>query len=196
MAGRNQTEERLSAVLRELAASARQGASPELGPRLKDSFRRHHIRRRRALRLRLATLAVCVLALALSLLLRSAWKNNQVQTAVVHTIPPEEVPVAPQVSVSRMGRPVAHARPSVPGNPSQGTNAFVALPSFVMVTTGDELRVVRVEMLGEDLQLVGAHVPEEIARRRVTADFVVGHDGTPYAMRLVNTGFDSKEKHP
>jgi hypothetical protein len=191
MAGRNQTEERLSAALKELAASSRQGASPELGPMLKDSFRRHHIRRRRALRLRLATFAVCVLALALSLLLKSAWKSNPVQPAVVHTIPPQEVSAPPQVSVLRMGRPLAHARPSLPGKPSRGTNAFVALPSFVMFTAGDELRVVRLEMPAEDLQLVGARVTEEIAKSRVTADFVVGHDGTPYAMRLVK----SKENH-
>ena len=58
-----------------------------------------------------------------------------------------------------------------------------------MIPAGDELRVVRLEMPGEDLRLVGAAVTEEIARRRVTADFVVGHDGTPYAVRLVQTRF-------
>jgi len=196
MAGPKQPEERLSARLRELAASSRQGASPELGPMLKDCFRHHHARRRRVLRLRLAMFAVCVLTLALAFLRTSARKNSEAQTAVVHTISPEEVSMPPQASVLRMSRPIAHAKPSLPGNPSVATNTFVALPSFVMVTAGNELRVVRLEMPGEDLQLVGVPVTEEIARRRVTADFVVGHDGTPYAMRLVNTGVDPKENHP
>jgi hypothetical protein len=191
----NQREERLAAALRELAAVSRQGASPELELMLKDSFRRHHARRR-VLRLRVATFAICVLALGLSFLLRFAWNNNAVQPAVVRTIPPEEVSAPPQASVFRMSRPIVRARPGPRSNRSAVTNAFVALPSFAMVPAGDELRVIRLEMPGADLRLVGAPVGEEIAGRRVTADFVVGHDGTPYAMRLVNTSFDSKENHP
>jgi len=66
---------------------------------------------------------------------------------------------------------------------------FWALPSFDLIPSGDQLRVIRVQLRGEDLRLVGAPVTEEIAWHRVTADFVVGHDGTPYAVKLVQANF-------
>jgi hypothetical protein len=64
-------------------------------------------------------------------------------------------------------------------------NDFVALPSSDQAVRGEELRVIRLELTGRALRLVGAPVSEEIADRRVLADFVVGQDGTPYAVRLV-----------
>ena len=65
-----------------------------------------------------------------------------------------------------------------------------------MIPAGDELRVVRLEMPGEDLRLVGAPVMEKLAGRHVTADFVVGHDGTPYAFRLVQSSIDLRRNDP
>src|SRR5215471_14567032 len=66
----NQSEERLSSALRELASYSKQCASAELGMALKDAFRRHHAQRRRAVRIRVTLLCACVAALAGSLLFR------------------------------------------------------------------------------------------------------------------------------
>jgi hypothetical protein len=182
----NQPEERLSAALRELAASSRQSASPELGLVLNDAFRRHHTHRRRMLRMRTAILCICMASLAGSLLLkRPALKNGE---TVVHTIPPQEVTYTAESSSARNTMPLPPRRRS-PNRTATQTNGFVALPSFAMLPAGDELRVVRLEMPREYLRLVGGLEMEKLAGRRVTADFVVGHDGTPYAMRLVQSKY-------
>lgn len=138
--------------------------------------------------MRVAVLCVCVAGLAAAFLLSRPLLKNSSQI-VVHTIPPQEVHQSEDISASATARP-APSRSVSPKGPVASTNsAFVALPSIEMIPAGDELRVVRLEMPGEDLRLVGAPVTEEIARRRVTADFVIGHDGTPYAVRLVQTRF-------
>ncbi|HEY6970447.1 MAG TPA: hypothetical protein VJA94_14665 [Candidatus Angelobacter sp.] len=184
----NRSDERLSSALRELAEGSRQGASPELGTTLKDAFRRHHIRRRRVRAARIVVIAICFVMLAAVPLLRKAvLKNTSQETAAVHTIPPQEVTYPTDFS-SNVARAAARKNSPHP-NSSRPGDAFVALPSFDVVPAGDELRVVRLEMPGDDLRLVGAPVVEGIAGRRVTADFVVGHDGTPYAVRLVRTNF-------
>jgi hypothetical protein len=62
---------------------------------------------------------------------------------------------------------------------------FLALPSYDPNMPTDGLRIIRLEARGSDIRLTGAPVSEELAERRVVADFVVGHDGTPYAVRFV-----------
>ena len=49
----------------------------------------------------------------------------------------------------------------------------------------DELRVVRVQLPASALWQMGAPLNSDTANRRMLADFVVGQDGTPYAVRLV-----------
>jgi hypothetical protein len=185
-----QPEERLSAALRELAASSGQGPSPELGVMLKDAFRHHHVRRRRRLlRTHLALLTICLAALTGSLLLwKTPTQNPSAPVATIQTIPPEQVVYPREVTVSKAERSAPRRRSSS-DSPKPKRNEFVALPSFDMLPASDELRVVRLELPGEDLRLVGAPVTEELARRRVTADFVVGHDGTAYAVRYVQAKF-------
>lgn len=180
--------DKLEAALHELAASTRQGASPELELALKDAFRRHHVRRRRTVMMRVGILSLCFASLAASFLLRRSPQRNGGQ-AEVRMIPSEEVHYPAPTSTSRTIRPALIRKASANRSSSTLTTAFVPLPSLEMVTVGDELRVVRLEMPGEDLRLLGAPVTEEIAARRVTADFVVGHDGTAYAVRLVRTRF-------
>jgi len=186
----NQSEERLTAALRDLAAASKHGASPEIGLMLQDAFRRHHLRRRRVFRLRVAVVSICFAALASSFLL---WKPAVKKAVVVQNGPVVAIPAQPAAHVeatSNSGTPSpVRARRTSRRKNTPAANTFVALPSFDLIPAGDQFRVVRLEMPGEDLRLVGAHVTEEIARRRVTADFVVGHDGTPYAVRLVPTNF-------
>lgn len=187
----NSLEERLSAALRELAESSSQGASPELGPVLKNAFRRHHHRRKTLMRMRLGIVCLCFAGLAFWLLTRKTQSPPKAEPAVVLAIPPQEASPAPNVQAARPDRLVSKVtRRLSPGktsgrNSSAAPEAFVALPASAMLPADDELRVVRLEMPGEDLRLVGAPVTEKMLRHRVTADFVVGHDGTPYAVRLV-----------
>jgi hypothetical protein len=46
------------------------------------------------------------------------------------------------------------------------------------------LTIVRVELTGTDLRLLGAPVTEDLSDQRL-ADVVVSGDGTPYAVRIV-----------
>jgi len=62
---------------------------------------------------------------------------------------------------------------------------FVALGVFDSTMTSGDLKVVRLELSGADLRLVGAPVAEDLADQRMLADIVVASDGTPYAVRLV-----------
>jgi hypothetical protein len=70
---------------------------------------------------------------------------------------------------------------------------FVALPTFDPAIPIDHLDVVRVDLAGRDLRLVGFPVSEEIADRRVVADVLLAQDGTPYALRLVQNS-ETKEQ--
>jgi hypothetical protein len=184
----NQRDEKLSAALRELASCSRQSASSELAITLKDAFRHHHARRRRALRVRIVLVSLCIAALAGSFLLKKPpVRNNSEGTTAIRTIPPLEVIPPPELSASQTRLPPETSAKSRKNqaNPS----GFWTLPSVDLIPAGDQLRVVRMELRAEDLRLVGAPVTDAIARHRVTADFVVGQDGTPYAVRLVQANY-------
>ena len=59
------------------------------------------------------------------------------------------------------------------------------LDAYDPAMTPSELQVVRLELSGADLRLMGAPVGEDLSDRRLLADIVVGNDGTPYAVRIV-----------
>ncbi len=64
---------------------------------------------------------------------------------------------------------------------------FVALPTFDPAIPVGESRMVRVDMPGSALQLIGYPVDGQLLDRRILTDVLVGQDGMPYAVRLVNT---------
>src|SRR5262249_41293467 len=97
----NHFEERLTAALRELAASSRQAASLELGSALTDAVWRHHNRQRRIRRARIAAIAICLAALAALPLLKRSDTTGHVDQPVVRSIPPEEVTAPPDLSISQ-----------------------------------------------------------------------------------------------
>lgn len=180
----NRPEERLSAALRNLAVRSLQGASPELEPALRNAFRRHHSRRRHIRNLRLGLIAIFLAVLAaIPLLRKSSIKDHSVTS--VRTIQPAEVTSSPEVNIVQ-SRPATASR-NISSNRRKpvAMSQFVALPALDEVPPTNELRVVRLEMPVEALRLVGVPVEEETADRRVLADFVVGPDRTPYAVRLV-----------
>ena len=140
--------------------------------------------------MRLILACLCVTALSGWFLLKNAVLNdNSARTNAVHMIPSQEVSPPAEINVSTTRQTAAQSRPIPHRRASVDVGGYWALPAFDLIPSGDQLRVVRLQLRGEDLRLVGAPVTEEIVRRRVTADFVVGHDGTPYAVKLVQANF-------
>jgi hypothetical protein len=62
---------------------------------------------------------------------------------------------------------------------------FVALPVSEGLAPAAELSVVRVELRGSELQQYGLQAPADGSARNLLAEFVVGEDGLPRAIRIV-----------
>lgn len=183
---RNPSEALLSAALHRLATGSEQNAPADVGSRLAQEFRRHHLRRRHA-RTALVVSLVASLALAGALLL-SLKPVKQNAPTVAHEPAPVDVPspgpgtqnATAQTEASQTGRKAARSTTS-----RTSVNDFVALDTYDPALAPSEFQIVRLELTGADLRLVGAPVTEDLSDRRLLADIVVGNDGTPYAGRLV-----------
>jgi type IV pilus biogenesis protein CpaD/CtpE len=183
---RNPSEALLSAALHRLATGSAQNAPADVGARLAQEFRRHHLRRRRA-RTALVVSLVASLALAAALLL-SLKPVKQNAPTVAHE-PAQVVVPSPgtgtqnataQAQASQTGHKAAQSTAS-----RTSVNEFVALDTYDPALAPSEFQIVRLELTGADLRLVGAPVTEDLSDRRLLADIVVGNDGTPYAVRLI-----------
>jgi hypothetical protein len=184
-------EARLAASLRSLADASHSGAPPELGEALASAFRRHHFRRRV---LRRTAIAAVIGGVLLPGTLWLAVRQSVEQTAAK---PPQPIFVAPPVRAPAVTRTnAAVPQPQTKRPPANVTvqsvnkspeDDFVVLSSYDQPARDEELRIVRLEVTGNALRMVGAPVMEQKENRSVLADFVVGQDGTPYAVRLVRS---------
>jgi hypothetical protein len=193
----NQPENRMSDAMRRLNAMAPQGAPPALGDTLKDEFRRHHARRRRKQAVGFSLLAAClVVSVALSVIfLRPRVSSTRAVHQVPASLPPPE-PVSAGLIERAVPRPVvqkSRAPVRTRKNPPAEADRFVALPTFDPAIPIDHLEMVRLDLTGRALRLVGFPVSEEFADRRVVADILLAQDGTPYALRLVRSS-ETKEQ--
>ena len=194
----------LAESLRELAANSPQ-ASPELGVRLQQAFARHHAQRR------LRRRAVFAVSLAACLAIAVAWLRTGKQTQDVRKPgPPAQVAKAPvpqpEIVAPKIERPSmsliasAPVKPrgrakqrsktqdhSVEAVPAVTAGDFIALPTFDPAVPVGESRMVRMDLPGSALQLIGYPVDGQLLDRRIVADVLVGEDGLPYAVRLVKT---------
>ena len=194
----------LAESLRELAANSPQ-ASPELGVRLQQAFARHHAQRRRRKR------AVFAVGLAACLAIGVAWlRTGKLAQDVREPGPPAQVvksPVPkPEIIAPKIERPSmsliasAPVKPrgrakqrsktqdhSVEAAPAVTAGDFIALPAFDPAVPVGESRMVRMDLPGSALQLIGYPVDGQLLDRRIVADVLVGEDGLPYAVRLVRT---------
>jgi hypothetical protein len=179
----------LSAMIRRAGANAPQGASPELGEKLKDEFRRHHVRRRRERNARILLVAACLIVSVMTYLrLRPHPSNIAAIRGPVPTAPPQPTNLTVEAPKSNAAqRKFVRKPPATPaGKKSEiAAERFVALPTFDSAVPIDHLEIVRVDLPIRDLRLVGFPVNEEMADRRVVADVLLAQDGTPYALRLV-----------
>jgi hypothetical protein len=197
----NPSDERFFREIRHLASASPQGAPPELGAWLKGAFARHHARRRQK---RIALLATVAVVLLISLTWLRIWKHVRADTAAQNPAV-QTSPAAPAVAARtaaspriapRVTRSDKHTRTVAknrkPANPAPAAsvagNDFVALPSFDPAIPVGQSRIVRLELPGSALQLVGYPVNEELLEHRVWTDILVGQDGLPYAVRLVQIG--------
>ncbi|HTC95864.1 MAG TPA: hypothetical protein VK699_20655 [Terriglobales bacterium] len=194
------SEDRMARALRRLAAEAPRSAPPELGAGLGSAFRRHH-QRRRIRNAGVAALMIVCLSSAGWLFTR-AGKKTTPEVTMHHPAP------APAVKQTAAANTAGTEKISSPGTqetkkiakhaPRRGVQSrqqiqtaarqeddFLPLPAYDPDVAQSELQIVRVQMPIQDLRLVGAPVGPEIPNRPVLADFVVGRDGTPYAVRLV-----------
>jgi len=182
-------DNQLSAMLRRAGANAPQNAPPALGEKLKNEFRRRHIRRRRERNTRILLVAACLVVSVMTFLrLRPRPSNIAAIREPVQTAPPSQANVAVEQPKSNLAQRKSIRKPAssqTGKKPEIAADRFVALPTFDFAIPIDHLEIVRVNLPGRDLRLVGFPVSEEIADRRVLADVLLAQDGTPYALRLV-----------
>jgi hypothetical protein len=185
----NQPDDRLSAALRRLGASGPRNAPPALGDMLKAEFRRRHLRRRRERNARIFLAAACLAAsVGAFLILRPRrWNTAAIHEPLQTTLPSKAnisaEPTEPKPAQLRIVR--NHVANRTRKSPASAADRFVALPTFDPAIPIDHLEMVRVDLPGRALRLVGFPVSEEVADRRVIADVLLAQDGTPYALRFV-----------
>ncbi|MFC5862848.1 hypothetical protein ACFPT7_11140 [Acidicapsa dinghuensis] len=64
-------------------------------------------------------------------------------------------------------------------------DVFIPLPTSEGLPPANQLSLVRVTLTGSDLQQYGLQAPPDAAARSLLAEFVVGEDGLPRAIRIV-----------
>jgi len=189
---REPSEALLSSALHQLASAAERNAPAALQASLLGEFRRHHRRRRQRRFLAAASVSVSLLLLAATFKLSAPVGVNQ----RAKVPPPQEQklaggPAQPlmanrfennQISAHSMSK---HRRAENHEQTGGEPDGFIALPSFDPATASGELQVVRVELPGSELRMLGAPVVGNLSDQPVTADFITDRDGTPYAVRFV-----------
>jgi hypothetical protein len=191
----SQSDDRLASAMKSLASASPTDAPPEIADLLTGRFRRHH-RRRKIQRFALAGLAACVVLSAGLLLKTQTASPSQTRTALTGQPPSHTTAVSSEAATRPSAQTAVRQARNVPAarvraaqgaarNLSSTGNEFVALPAYNRTVRLEDTNVVRVEMPGNSLRLVGAPVNAGSSQSRVLADFVVGRDGTPYAVRLI-----------
>ena len=193
----NQSDNRLSAALRRLRAIAPRSAPLALGDTLKGEFRRYHLRRRRERNARILLAAACLAAsLGAFLILKPRTSNTAAIREPIQTTLPSNAnvsagPTEPKPTQLKTVR--NHGSNRTRKSPANAADRFVALPTFDPAIPIDHLEMVRVDLPGRALRLVGFPVSEEVADRRVVADVLLAQDGTPYALRLVQNSSNKEQ---
>jgi hypothetical protein len=205
----NPQRDTLSEALREMAAASPE-VSPELGARLTTAFARHHSQRR--LRQQVAVVVALAACVAISVywlrprgqvakikMVEPATQTAQAPSPAISLEPKGVVPenrgqsqappvakaaVKPQVQPKQVAKPRNHA---IEPPATDETGDFVALSTFDPAVPLGGSRMVRMDLSGSALQLIGYPVDGQLLDRRIVTDVLVGQDGMPYAVRLVQT---------
>lgn len=128
---------------------------------------------------------------------RGNTPNQQVRSAPIPEVPTapalssprsaaRESPHAKFASAHRTGRGRASHRDSSRREESWNSlDEFVALPMSEGLRPAAELSVVRIKLKGSDLRNYGLDTPADAVAQPMLAEFVVGEDGLPRAIRIV-----------
>jgi hypothetical protein len=211
----NPQRDALSEALHELAAEAPE-ASPELHARLDEAFLHHHSRRRLRNRAVVVMALIGAVAISVYWLRphgevakseRLAPVSTTAQTSPIAAQTAQSPIPEPKLDLSKgvasVQRPIAiktavkprtvprevkQLRNNRAERPATGVESadFVALPTFDPAIPLGESRMIRMDLTGSALQLIGYPVDGQLLDRRIVTDVLVGQDGMPYAVRLVH----------
>ena len=179
----NGAPDRLEPVLR-AAAGTRKYATGTPRSRLKWTF---------------AAVVILLGALGTARVIWQTRRSHQPQNQQTRTVPqvrPE--PMLPSARVTGSQRvpksvPVSKAETARASHrnssPKRATwnslDEFVPLPVSEGLPPAAELSVVRIKLRGSDLQQYGLEAPADAVAQTMSAEFVVGEDGLPRAIRIV-----------
>ena len=200
------TDKQLDEVLEELGQEHRGIGAPDSLERVlyaTAESRRSAIGKPR-MQLPWAWAAVCVLlaVLAGSGVIWRSLQTHQPHTQQAHSLPMPQISPEPLHSSPVKGSPrvESNAEPvrkavkalaplhdsSPPETPtSSSLDAFVPLPASEGLPTAAALSVVRIRLRGSDLQQYGLQTPADVMAHSILAEFAVGEDGLPRAIRIV-----------
>jgi hypothetical protein len=138
-----------------------------------------------------AAVAILLAAAAAAGVIWQARRSHQPQSQQVRSVPAPQVrpePTQSQTSAPRHTARIERAglRASQPKHATWNSlDEFVALPVSEGLPPAAELSVVRIKLRGSDLQQYGLVAPPDSVAQTMLAEFVVGEDGLPRAIRIV-----------
>jgi hypothetical protein len=149
-----------------------------------------------------AAVATLLTVVALAGVVWRSLQTHQPQTQQTHSLPvapvnteplhSSSIPTSPSLEsnappmrqAARSRRALRH--PSPPTSPtSSSLDAFVPLPVSEGLPTAAELSIVRIRLRASDLQQYGLQTPADSLAQTMLAEFAVGEDGLPRAIRIV-----------
>lgn len=186
------SEALLSAALHRLASAGERNAPAAVETGLMQRFRHHHQHRRRVQLMKAGAIAAAILfIIALTVTLVIPERVDQV-TSSPSVQPRQQLsPVGPAALASsgkaQIPKSQVRAATVTSARAEQVSDEarFIPLPSYDPAVPAGDLQMVRLELTGSDLRMLGAPVAGDLSDTRVTADFITDRDGTPYAVRLV-----------
>jgi len=200
------TDDQLDEVLEELGREHRAISAPDSLQRVlyTAAESRKSASGKPRLQFPLAWVAVAILLVVVTVA-GAIWRSiqtHQPQTQQAHSGPAPKVsprprqssPVATPRSVGPKAERVRAAvkaraplRPSSPPDaPTPSSlDTFVPLPASERLPTAAELSIVRIRLRGSDLQQYGLQTPADALAQTMLAEFAVGEDGLPRAIRIV-----------
>jgi hypothetical protein len=192
------TDRELDEILAEIGRERRViGAPDSLEPMLRAAAGSRNAIRTPRLRLAWAWAAVVILlaAVATAGIIRQTRRSHQPQNQQARSVPVPQVKPEPMIPPERVTKsaPVRKDATDRAGLRNSSTkratwnslDEFVALPVSEGLPPAAELSVVRVKLRGSDLQQYGLLAPPDAVAQTMLAEFVVGEDGLPRAIRIV-----------
>src|SRR6185437_7968567 len=185
---REPSEALLSSALHRLASASERNAPVSVEAGLMQKYRQHHQRRRRVRMMKAGGIAAAILLIAIfTVVLVSPGRVQHSHSVQPHQEVSPVMP-SPEANTGNTQTSTSPARSSASvlsrAEDTREGDRFIALPSYDPAVPAGDLKMVRLEVTGSDLRLLGAPVAGDLSER-VTADFITDRDGTPYAVRLV-----------